>query len=87
MTAAPRDEWLRHDLLLRFEGRVLSIDNTVADAWSRVVAYREALGRRIEPMDAFIAATAQVHELTLVTRHTSDFQSSVEATVNPWSQT
>lgn len=81
------DEWLHHELLRRFEGRVLSIDDTVADAWGRVVAHREALGRRIEPMDAFIAATAQVHELALVTRNTSDFQSSVEAIVNPWSQT
>lgn len=80
------DEWLRHDLPLRFEGRVLAIDDAVADAWGRVVAHREALGRPIGPVDAFIAATAQVHELALVTRNTQDFRSSVKALVNPWGQ-
>ena len=80
------DEWLRHELPLRFEGRILSIDAAVADAWGREVARREALGRRIEPMDAFIAATALVHELTVVTRNTADFKSSVKAVINPWSQ-
>ena len=79
------DEWLRDELPLRFEGRVLFVDDVVADAWGRVVAHRETLGRRIEPMDAFIAAIAQVHTLTLVTRNTSDFQSSVPAVLDPWS--
>ncbi|MCI0429414.1 MAG: type II toxin-antitoxin system VapC family toxin [Rhodospirillales bacterium] len=80
------DEWLRQELPARFEGRVLFIDDAVADAWGRVVARGEELGRRIGPMDAFIAATAQVHGLTVVTRNTADFKSSVEAVVNPWSQ-
>ncbi len=80
------DAWLRHELPARFEGRVVFVDDAVADAWGRVVAHREELGRRIGPMDAFIAATAQVHELTVVTRNTSDFRLSVKAVVNPWSQ-
>lgn len=80
------DAWLRHELPARFEGRVLFIDDAVADGWGRVIAHREELGRRIGPMDAFIAATAQVHELTVVTRNTSDFKLSVKAVVNPWSQ-
>ncbi len=80
------DEWLRQELPARFEGRVLFIDDAVADAWGRVVVRGEELGRRIGPMDAFIAATAQVHGLTVVTRNTADFKSSVEAVVNPWSQ-
>jgi predicted nucleic acid-binding protein len=81
------DEWLRQELQLRFEDRVLSIDAIVADAWGKLVARRGAVGRSIEPMDAFIAATAQVHEMALVTRNVSDFKSSVKAIVNPWSQT
>ncbi len=81
------DTWLGHELPMRFEGRILSIDDPVADIWGRMVAHREALGRRIEPMDAFIAATAQVHRLSLVTRNTSDFSSSVKSVVNPWSET
>jgi len=32
-----------------------------------------------------IAATVRVHELTLVTRNTADFEGSVSGIVNPWS--
>jgi predicted nucleic acid-binding protein len=78
------DEWLRSELPLRFEGRIAPIDGAVADEWGRVVAQREASGRPIQAMDALIAATAQVHSLTLVTRNASDFQASLKAVLNPW---
>jgi toxin FitB len=80
------DAWLKDELLLRFEGRVLPIDGHIADTWGRVVARREAVGRPISAMDAFIAATAEVHGLSLVTRNSADFESSVKATINPWSE-
>ena len=80
------DNWLREQLSVRFEGRILPIDESVADAYARVVAGREARGRPIGVIDAFIAATTQVHELTLVTRNASDFESIVTATVNPWTE-
>jgi predicted nucleic acid-binding protein len=38
-------------------------------------------------MDAFIAATAQVHKLTLATRNQTDFELSVDAIINPRSIT
>jgi hypothetical protein len=78
------DEWLRHELPLRFEGRVLPIEGTVADAWGRIVARSEAMGRRMGVMDAFIAATAEVHGLTLVTRNASHFEPLLKAVINPW---
>jgi hypothetical protein len=78
------DEWLRGELPLRFEQRILQVDGAVADEWARLVARHEALGRPIHAMDALIAATAQVHALTLVTRNTSDFEASVKSVVNPW---
>ncbi len=78
------DEWLRGELPLRFEGRVLPIDTSVADAWGHVVADRAALGRPISSLDAFIAATVDVHALTLVTRNTADFEGSVKSILNPW---
>jgi predicted nucleic acid-binding protein len=80
------DEWLRHELPLRFEGRILPIDGSIADAWGDVMASREAQGRPISAMDAFIAATVKVHDLTLVTRNVSDFKPSVKAIIAPWSQ-
>jgi predicted nucleic acid-binding protein len=78
------DEWLRIALPLRFESRILQIDDKVADEWGRIVARREASGRQIGAMDAFIAATATVHNLALVTRNVDDFRPSLDAIVNPW---
>lgn len=78
------DEWLGRELPLRFEGRVLSIDAAVADAWGRIVARRARTGRSITAMDAFVAATAEVHDLTLVTRNAPDFRSSVKGIFDPW---
>lgn len=78
------DEWLRGELPLRFEQRILQVDGAVADEWGRLVARHDSLGRPIHAMDALIAATAQVHALTLVTRNASDFEASVKSVVNPW---
>jgi toxin FitB len=38
----------------------------------------------MEPRDAFIAATAEVHGLALVTRNASDFEATVKTIVTPW---
>ena len=78
------DDWVRHELPLRFEGRVLAVDARVADAWGTIVARREKSGGRIGAMDALIAATAEAHELTLVTRNIADFESAVELLFDPW---
>lgn len=80
------DEWLRDELPLRFEGRVLPIDPVVADVWGKVVVRSEAAGRPIGAMDALIAATAQTHGMTLVTRNTSDFEASLSRIINPWAE-
>jgi predicted nucleic acid-binding protein len=77
-------EWLRHELPLRFEGRILPIDAGVAEAWGKAVARSEAAGRPMSTMDAFLAATAEIHRLTLVTRNISDFP-LLKAVMNPWS--
>jgi toxin FitB len=78
------DEWLEEELPLRFEGRILAIDPAVADACGKIVARSEAAGRRMQAMDAFIAATAEVHRLTVVTRNASDFQTVARSVLNPW---
>jgi len=78
------DEWLHKELLARFEGRILPVDLAIADECGRLVARSEAAGRPIEPRDAFIAATAEVYGLTLVTRNVSDFQPSVKKVFAPW---
>jgi predicted nucleic acid-binding protein len=77
------EAWLHDELPIRFEGRILSIDPSVADACGRMIRRAKLLGRPIEAMDAFLAATAEIHDLTLVTRNVSDFP-LLKTIVNPW---
>jgi len=77
------EEWLGQELPLRFEGRILPVDTRVAEVWGRTVSRSEAAGRPISAMDAFLAATAETHQLTLVTRNISDFP-LLKAVLNPW---
>jgi predicted nucleic acid-binding protein len=78
------EDWLQSELPQRFDGRILPVDETIADASGRIVARSEAAGRPIEAIDSFLAATAEVHRLTLVTRNQSDFQAVLKTTLNPW---
>jgi predicted nucleic acid-binding protein len=41
--------------------------------WAEVMVAAQAAGRRIETADAWIAATALLHDVTLVTHNGSDF--------------
>lgn len=77
------EEWLL-ELAQRFDERILPVDAAIADSAGRMVARSEAAGRPMEAMDAFIAATAEVHRLTLVTRNQSDFKAVLKNTLNPW---
>lgn len=81
------DSWLRDELPLRFEGRTLPVNSAIAEAWGKVVARSQAAGRPVGAMDAFVAATAEVHKLTLVTRNVSDFTVLGHPILNPWNQT
>ena len=78
------EEWLAGELLLRFEARILPITAGIADACGKIVARAEALGRRIEALDAFLAATAEIYSMTLVTPNTSDFMGISKSLLNPW---
>lgn len=78
------DGWLRKDLILRFGARILPVDLQIAEACGGLMARSESMGKPIEARDAFIAATAEVHGLTLVTRNTSDFQPTLKAILSPW---
>ena len=76
--------WLENELPARFEGRILTIDPAIADTCGKLVARSEAMGQPIEAMDAFLAATAEVHQLTLVSRNTAHFCRTVKSLLNPW---
>jgi len=76
--------WLSQQVPARFEARVLPVDAETADKWCGVIARGDAGGRPVGTMDAFIAATAEQHNLTLVTRNVSDFDVLGIRLFNPW---
>ncbi|MBI2755944.1 MAG: type II toxin-antitoxin system VapC family toxin [Chloroflexi bacterium] len=76
--------WLDQDLAARFTGRVLGVDETVAQAWGSILARALADGHTISSLDGFIAATAQTADLTLVTRNVRDFLGAGVTVYNPW---
>ena len=77
------ERWLRLEVPLRFEKRVLPVSEEIAVVWGRAVALSESTGHPMSVMDAFLAATAQVHDLTLVTRNVDHFR-MLKAVLSPW---
>lgn len=80
------DLWLSEQLPLRFDDRLLPVDAETADAWGRIVAAAQAVGRPIGAMGAFNAATAKRHQLMLVTRNVADFEVTGIRLFNPRSR-
>jgi toxin FitB len=78
------EAWLDYDLVLRFTGRILDIDQAVADRWGRMAAKALAAKSPLPVIDGLLAATAVQHNLTLVTRNTKDVAVTGVAVFNPW---
>jgi toxin FitB len=79
------DVWIREQLTERFEGRLLVVDEEIAETWGQLMAVSETHGRRMSVMDCFLAATARVHRITLVTRNVEDFSGFGGEVCDPWS--
>jgi predicted nucleic acid-binding protein len=78
------ESWLEFDLQVRFSGRILAIDNPVADRWGWLTAESERKGRPLAAIDGLLAATALQHGLTIVSRNVNDFASTNAPILNPW---
>lgn len=76
--------WLSSDLVSRFERRILNIDPEVAVRWGELIGEAERRGKRLPVIDSLIAATAAVHNLTVVTRNTEDLEKCAVRVLNPW---
>ncbi len=78
------EKWLETELLLRFSGRILAIDLAIVERWAVVVGALLDRGRPVPAIDSLLAATALVHDLTIVTRNVDDFTPFGVPLVNPW---
>ena len=82
-----RDElehWLTWELPLDFGDRLINVTADIADVCGvlRARSFRE--GRPMPVIDAYLAATAEVRGLTVVTRNVKDFEAWGGSLFNPW---
>jgi predicted nucleic acid-binding protein len=82
-----RDElqdWVEHDLTLRFTGRIIDIDIESMLIWGRLHGESEQKGESLPVMDSLIAASAMAHGLVVVTRNVKDMERCQVKVCNPW---
>ena len=66
------------------KGRVLSFNTSTAHVWGQLKAQWDRVGIVVPSLDSQLAATAQRHQLTLVTRNTADFGKTGVKLLNPF---
>jgi predicted nucleic acid-binding protein len=66
------------------KGRVLSFNPSTAHVWGHLKAKWDAAGTIIPSLASQIAATAQRHQLIIVTRNTADFAETGAKLLNPF---
>lgn len=76
--------WLRHDLTDRFDGRVLSIDQTIALEWGALTRHARRSGIAIGTVNTLLAATARIHGLAIATRNSRHFTGLSLHLINLW---
>ena len=81
---AQLEAWLSVELRERFSGRILAIDEAVAERWGRLIGEAKRAGKTIPVVDSLLAATALHHNLTVVSRNVADFELAHAPVVNPW---
>ena len=80
------ESWLDGGLRPWFARRILPVDEDVILEWRRMVARGRKQSITFSQPDLFIAATAQVHALTVCTRNENDFRAANVPVLNPWSE-
>ncbi len=67
-----------------FERGILPFDSAAAEIYAEMMAERYVTGRIVGELDVQIAAIARLHNATLATRNTPDFEDCGIRLVNPW---
>jgi hypothetical protein len=77
-------QWLDGTLRPWFSNRILPVDEDVILIWRQMVEKGRRQGYTHSQPDLFIAATATLHDLCVVTRNITDFQKSGVPVFNPF---
>jgi hypothetical protein len=78
------NDWLAHKVRPMFEQRVLGISEDVMFKWRLLVEDGRKAGHTFSQPDLIIAATAQHHGLTVVSRDTKEYLAARVDVFNPW---
>ncbi|MGF1671638.1 MAG: type II toxin-antitoxin system VapC family toxin [Balneolaceae bacterium] len=81
---AELNRWVKEDLKHRFKNRILTINIEEVNKWGEILATAEKNGNPLPAIDSLIAATAQVHDLSVITRNSQDMEGSGVEVINPW---
>lgn len=76
--------WYTEDVPAQFAGRILDVTFEVADRAGMVKARGRSSGVSTDDFDCLIAATAIVHDFTVVSRNVRHFAPLGIAILNPW---
>ena len=76
--------WVQNDVIGLWAARILELDLAVLLEWGRMTGDASSRGRTLPILDSFLAATARVHGLTVVTRNARDFTDCGVSAENPW---
>ncbi len=78
------NDWLAHKVRPMFEQRVLAISEDVMFKWRLLVEDGRKVGHTFSQPDLIIAATAQHHGLTVVSRDRKEYVAARVDVFNPW---
>ncbi len=78
VAAAALEQWVG-ELVVNYGRRIVPITSQIADRWGHL-----AVPSRVAVIDGLLAATALVHDWTLVTRNTADVAGTGVRTLNPF---
>jgi len=79
------EEAFSKSLELDLEGRIISFDESAAQAAGRVAAARRKVGRSLEVRDVQIAGIAIARKAKIATRNVRHFEGLGLELINPWS--
>lgn len=79
------EEAFGKSLELDLEGRIISFDESAAQAAGRIAAARRKIGRSLEIRDVQIAGIAVARKAKIATRNVRHFEGLGLELINPWS--
>lgn len=76
--------WVDTYVMSLFASRMLAVNTDILIHWLELQRLLSARRQTRAPPDLLLAATAQMHDLTLVTRNIRDFANTGITVYNPW---